>query len=547
MADVEVSVGANVKPLERGARDGADALKHLSDRVDDMNRRARRLNATTAKSFDRLDMFAEVAERANRVSMILGGTLGDVTGGLDDFATLIKGGAGAMTAAIAGAVALTAAVGALGVAIVRTIDGIDDLAESLDTTRRAQVAPYIATIQEADAALEGLKQEASALQIVLVSGAAPAVGEFGDTIAGLLYLTRSAVVALDDLSDSFEPGLSFAIDTSVTAMINSLGPLGQVLVVARQIQKAIADVGEEQRKLDKQAPDPTGMPAVFGVPDALRAPPESALPRGGNRPPISAPTGPLFTAEMEDAIASLDEFEAAAADVETRMQGVSIVIQDRFAHAVKMARQHVRDLAAEATEVNQLTADQQRQLVDSVGTTLTMATSAASDAVASLHESGTISAREAFEANKAIAIANAAIQIAAGIAGAWGGVNASLGAAGIALAAVQTGLIASAGAAQIALIASTSPRRHSGGLDPDERLGADGVVRLQGEAGATFSRQALDALGGRGAVDDLARTGRAGMVPEGMTIYAVIDGVERRTRLFGEPMRGAGHVGANRG
>ena len=129
--------------------------------------------------------FAVEAERMNRVSQMLGGTFGDLTGGLDDFATLMTGGAGAVTAFGAAAVVTVAGVGMLSAMVVQTIANTTEYVETLNAMERSKWDEQIEASLEAEAALSNLKETASDLQFLIASDLAPTVALLSDSLTGL--------------------------------------------------------------------------------------------------------------------------------------------------------------------------------------------------------------------------------------------------------------------------------------------------------------------------------------------------------------------------
>ena len=120
------------------------------------------------------------------------------------------------------------------------------------------------------------------------------------------------------------------------------------------------------------------------------------------------------------------------------------------------------------------------------------------------------SAKEAFETSKAVAIAQAVVAGATAIVQSFG----QLGPIGGAIAAV--GIVATT-AAEIALIDSTKPAFHSGGMYPDE-----GNARLLGGE-PVLNRQAAARLGldTPGAVSDLNQGGAGGPSLGGVTVLRI--------------------------
>lgn len=543
--DAMTDAAAGAEDLADKAREAADDLDELADKADEaaedveglgeeagftsvelerMRAAADRAGDETKRAGDKaqragrdFDSFADEAEKANRISMILGGTLGDVTGGLDDFAVLMRSGITRTTALAGASIVGVAAIAGLSAGFVETVQNIDEYAESLDALDRQQMAPSIRRIKEARNELDDLGDAFVRLRVAASATAAPVFEDF----------TR---------------GLAFVIDKAADALTPS--------TYVDQI-RSDPSFQEYQQFLDEQARQ---YEAVKEDKDAAAAAADdNAAAMANEAAAIEAVTTAAHAmgAALSSARQAADEAIDSGREVGASLGSISAdVVQggwtaETFTDPLVAGEEAAESLRVEMREnLNQSTSDLVG-IAGAVSGSLTNTLQSFSDFTDAQLATGAISAREAFDRQKGIAIANATIQGAMAALSAFSGsVQTIPGPAGLIVGGVAAAAAAGVAATQIGIIASSEPM-HQGGLSlgPDEYVSStDGIVRRDNEMTGTFTRQSLDALGGPQALQDMLRGNMPGQsAPGGPAIYVVNGEQVTRGRLFAAPTPRAGH------
>ena len=199
--------------------------------------------------------FAVEAERMNRVSQMLGGTFGDLTGGLDDFATLMTGGAGAVTAFGAAAVVSVASAAALAVGIVSVVASTDEYVASMSKMQRDKWAEQIDAATEAQDAFEGLSEVARNFAFLTSAEFAPALQYTADAMTGAISLAIEYEDELSSMFSTITTGLNVAL-LPFTPALKAVGfVMGQLTDDTAEYGKAQREANASQREAEQLAQD----------------------------------------------------------------------------------------------------------------------------------------------------------------------------------------------------------------------------------------------------------------------------------------------------
>jgi hypothetical protein len=528
MADQQVVVDADVSGFSR-------ALRTASLQADHFGRSIKGAGRESARAERQLNRFADEAERMNRVSMILGGTFGDVTGGLDDFATLLKGGAGAVTALGAAAVIAAASVAALGTHIVSVAADASTYAAALDDLDASRWSEQTTAALGAEEALAELMSQMQTTSLVLAGEFGPAITAVADTITGATLNVRQYFDVLDTGVDILS--VAFPLTTQLTSALRLQGR------VAREIRSDWSELSEE---VDEYA----------AMVEKLRV--ERLEAEQGTVEERAA----VFEMEVEFLLANRrleEERERERERIATKRSR-----EEEKAHRDRMARLHLEleaELRAQGEyrefyfgtlpSATQAAGDAVREFQDTYRADAEVATEAVSEAyrlsfseqiglasqasdflIGSIRSISEISQKEGRAAAKqrlAVSVIEAVAAVALGVAN-----SLALGPPAGPIAAAIT---AAAGAVQVATVTAQANKLHRGGaLAPDEAmLGATTVLR--DERSVMLTREGQRAIGGE---DGLAKVNAGIQAPTSDGATFIIDGVKQMARRLAAPDPGYG-------
>lgn len=538
MADETLVVDLDGSGVEAGARRLDATLKAVVSDMAAVDRAFARVDRTADKSRRAIDDFAAEAERLNRVSLILGGALGDVTGGLDDFAVLLKGGAGRVTAFGAAAVAGTAAVTALGRAIVTTLANTSDYVEALTDAERVRFDEQVKSAREAEKAIAALAREGSKLQLLFSSEFAGTLTSISDALGGVAR-TASGLTG------------SGVLDAVGGALLRAagLGGLSEVGAVQRAIDEAR---GAERRAADAMAAldllaaeralaqaekdrQEAAAEAAKQQEEAGRRAEELARKRLDAARMLLEMEGRLHLATMRTTMALQASETANISRADTGVKGAN-----RLVEAEVLIRDTTQQTAnAQADAARQYQQQRIQGEISAANSVVQIAGDTASSLIEIaryINEQSSASRREQAMVNWRLALTEAIIGTA------QASVNALATAPNIIVGAIQAALALALGSVQIDTIRRNKPSAHSGllpGLAPDETYSGGRRV-LNDERGAV-----LTARGRRELPDSMIARANAGE-PVGGGVPAVVvmlDGRAVRTRRLARPDHGYGLAG----
>ncbi len=562
MSDVVIEIGGDATGAEKASDKAADAIKGLAREFDKAKGQikgfteeakkaadgtkkagegAKKAGDETKKAGEKYRPAAEAVQQFNRVLNAARGSIGGVGEAMAGFAAGADKGRSSLLLAASAAAAGVAAAGLLGGAfvsltgkIVGTITNIDELSASLTKQQQAHLAPHIARLQESKEEMTELSQAATGFSIVLAADLAPAID---GTSAGLADMINNATRLIDTLNKPVRIGDN---DGSLGAFLYDLGRIA----FAKDTDLIAADL----RGFDKLPPNLGESPlaesfpeSTFDETDIIGDPnPTSSLDLrdrasvpGNNRGPMGRGT------TGEDVAASFwgADFSDTAAlwtDIVREEEAERAKIAAEFAAKTDAAR--AAYAAREAQRIADLTAAEEAAQADReqaavlAGQGIMDVLGAVSEFTQQQAAADTDATREErlrqFQAQKAIAIAQAAIGAALSVVQAFSQLGPVAGAVAAATTAVVTGI-------QIATIASAQPNFHVGGmLAPDERFSI--ATTRDNETTAFLTSQAVDRMGGPQAAQDFAQTGRV-RGDRGGDIYLVLDGERLKARQFAKP------------
>jgi len=531
MADATVVIDANASGLDSAMREATAAARSFGRGLDEVKSKARKAGRETQKTTSKLDSFAEEAERMNRVSMILGGTFGDLTGGLDDFAVLLQSGAGKLTLFGAAAVIAGAGVLALGAGVISTLANTRELTDELSGRTQKAFADQITAAQDADDALANLGTEASATALIWSSELAPAITTGADALSTVLrafqLLSPALGVYKNLLVDTFgnQSILNRVILEGVDALASYTDGLDDVekaearnkaarLAEEQEFQKALVKFVRERRQAEIDEAEEFFDDLIALETDriarerkAAEAAADEAVKIRSDRSKrllVELQAGLRHEIEAEDKAAKdrdrkRKEREAEAqADLERRAQeriDSEKRTQAAIADAVGAASEaSVRNLE----QLHEKRVQRERDAATTITGIVGLAASIQTAIIEGAADAGGRAQRKAAKAALAVQLvqAIAATALAAIQAFASGG-NPVVG-------AILMGLALAAGGVQIGVISNQIGKLHTGGLmAPDETLGPQGATITRDERTAVLTPQALRSIGGEAGVSRL--------------------------------------------
>lgn len=553
--DVVVKVGADASSLASEVSKARRELGKLDDALDDVSSAASRVNRSTGDAAKGTEKFKRKAEDLNKAGQVLGGELGALGGKLDAFASLANGTAGAVGAiglvaggaAVAGMLAFGGAIAAAGSHIYQTTRDINDLAEGMTAFSRGLTGDNIDAVVSANVALQAMDESFKALSVNVTANFAPAITTASDTLSGIgIWLAGAAEEGY---------GLGNALEYAAAGMVAIGGPAGQAVVTNIRSMGEVLSVFREEGRKAREAQEEEIRNRIKTRGDEAAKSMEEAKQRAMDA--LSAVRSAKSAMGTASEIAPSFDFAQTASDVELGSTPLSFnirvdpadVVKEQAAELVKVGETTYKTLqgfseeAAQNTDISWSAAigsisdslfGMTQQLIESFNDTSRIAeleTQIQSDSFKRLSKNRQMqlrnqlreekqAAHDRWAASQAIALAQAAVNAALTITQSF----AQLGPIAGAVAAVAAGASV---AAQIAIIASTKPRFHVGGIGPDEYMSGSAVYRTN-ERNVTLTRQGIDALGGPSGIGSINATGKAG----GGDIYLIVDGEPRKARRF---------------
>lgn len=537
----------------RAVNNVGKAAKNLGDRVAGTSEENKKFRSGVAKT-------AEQVEKFRSAMGGLGDTFGDITGGLDDLATLLEQGLSPMAAFGAGALVAAAAVVSFASGVASTVSEIDELEKSLRTRGDPALNEAAASVKHLNNEVEELSQEWDAQWVFITARLAPALEGLVETLDTLLPPLVSAGGAVVTLTREF------------TALGGVLGTIGEGLAIVGQADELMeaADaserMGQSVTDLDTTlvaTKDAFGLyeQSAYDAVDALRetsnaehdvavalvrsrqeAEKREAQAQRHARQEADRQRRRMQQVEQEQearekALRANQEASQRAADEQVEID------RDRANRMLENKRMEAENIAAEQRDMfssqTQMDADyyaQRTQLAQDSAMQVLNVTSTLIDAVGRLVDvqlqneinsarKGSLEQRKAalkaFNTRKALALTQIAIDTA------MSSINMLATAtypANIVLAALATAAGIAAGAAVAAQKPPSFNHRGTPRLAPDEIASASGnTVTRQNEVGAVFTRQGTAAF--EGAMNMLNR----GQSPSSGDTYLVIpDGTAAR-------------------
>lgn len=510
--DVVLHFGADARDVDRAAstiRRAYDQARQGVERFGDAARRATRSVR---------DLDTEV-KRIESVGRLLGGAFGEASGRVGDFADVVASGLSPVTAIAAGLAAAGLAAVAFAGHILDSTRNIDSLVDSLTAADRRALAPYIERTREANEALQSMDSSLAALSVTMAGTFASTIVDVADTIRGITLEIRRLNEALDHRLPGASVGeLLFTLAApNLAVLTNMFGRLG---AAARE---ADASMSAQAAMLEALG---------FGPAPAEPAPtPPSARPAAPD--PFDAFTG------LTGRVTRTSDYSSGAEATAAADLAIWKLTQDRKTELLRKAEEERARIEREAEERRQQLLQAHLDAVRAAQEEETRIRAAAAGAAMSIAQglgnflvsqmqaevaAGDMTREQQVEQQKRAATAQALVAGALAIVQGF----AQLGPVAGAVAAVGTAAVT---ALQVAAIQRQT--YHVGGtFAPDERL-MSAVVR-NNEVGAVFTRQAVDALGGPQAVEDLARTGRGDAAPLTINLY-LPDGTQYRAPEMPRP------------
>lgn len=543
-----IRIGADASEVVSASKAAASSLGGVSAAADRVDRSAK----AAASSLSLVKRDVEAASRVLKLANPAFGELGERFNGV---ISAMSSGAGRF-AVIGGAVAaVTAGFVALTSAVIDTAANIDDLEKRITATNRLALAPQIAALRETRDAMAGLSAETTALQIVMSAEFAPALTEISDALAGVTVVATQAATAVGT-------GEGRGVLDAMKAVVAAYSPTAGALLT---VGDAFSEVGKAAREAGVEVSDyyaklagkttASGVPLALsafgadpteGIPEALRANAEApvtaatraARPRaaGGVTPDEAAAAmgGTVMVDQLTDPILAANEvLRNEQADHERRMADIQA---EGFATRARLQREAYDaqiEAARNAREAEQAAMIQTLGDFQGASSALFAGFAAVLDATAGKTRDAQL---RNFEEQKAIAVAQAAVSAA------LAGVQAIASSGGQPIvAAINLAAIIALAASQIAVIASSRPSFHRGGvLAPDEEQLGPAVVR-RNERVAVLTQQGFEAVGGDRGLRDLNAGERRTSEP---TMFFVLEDGLRRVRRLARPVPGYGIAGA---
>jgi hypothetical protein len=470
----------------------------------------------------------------NRVSMILGGTFGDVTGGLDDFATLLKGGAGAVTALGAAAVIAAASVAALGTHIVSVAADASTYAAALDDLDASRWSEQTTAALGAEEALDELTSQLQTTSLVLAGEFGPAITAVADTITGATLNVRQYF----DVFDTGAELLSAAIPLTAE-MTTLLRAQGQA---AREIRADWSELSAEVdeyaamveklrvERLEAEQGTVEERAAVFEVEiEYLLATRRHEEERERERKRIAEQRSREEERAHQQRMGQLRE----QLEAELRAQGE---YREFYFGTLPSATQAAGDAVREFQDTYRADAEVAAEAVSeayrlSFSEQIGLASQASDFLIGSIRSISDISQKE----GRAAAKQRLAVSVIEAVAATGLGVANSL-ALGPPVGPIAAAITAAAGAVQVATVTAQANKLHGGGvLASDEMVGPRGTTILQEERVAVHTYQGLRNMGGEAGVSRSNTVSRTATNRAGQPIYLIAQGRAQSTRAYGAP------------
>ncbi len=483
-----------------GATDKS-AFQAAQKMVVQLERGAEKAGRAITREID--DGLNKTSKAAKKLSETFGGALGGVTSPLEGLVDVFGGGASKATLFAGGAIAVAAAVGALGSATLNTIRNVDELAGTLDHANQVALAPVLDR-------LRNQRDEIDKLSLAYTEFKLVAADTFGALIAGSASWATAYLQNINDAAagyDEFERrhgkfsatmGYWFRSDSNTemarlgrerrSSIEGSGGLTGEqmagalgVPLPAQPESKESADARAAKAKAAEQAAAARRAEAARAAQDAARA--QLSLEKMLDDAQLARLDGAArLTAEMERQLAVVWEQVAAGAQLETALQAELAIresyearkqaLRDSEAAAERTVREAgllaEKAYQAEILASRQAAAEQHKTIQQKEQqTALAIVNHAANFATGLLqlaqqqisqNTADTKAARmKQFKDMQGIMIATAIVQGAASAVQAYfSGGNPIAGAALAAASLIFTG-------AQIAVISGQKPRLHAGG------------------------------------------------------------------------------------
>ena len=541
MSDVTITLGADVSGLVAGTREATAALGAVATAEAKVGAAA---TASSRKLADLRNTTEGVKKALQAVNPAFGAFGERATNAISAVSTLtpkvalLTAGLGAGVLAVG---AMAAGLVSLASSAVDTAKSVDALAGTLKATTRDALAPQIVALRESRDAMAAAEVASNALAIVASAELAPAITGAADVLGGLRTIALDAALALGVGSGV---GLTDALRLSAEVMggpfaTAALGTIDYLAGIGKQARTTGADLDAQRTAMQALVTEAPSGGKVYqtggGSPLAtILTMPAAPKPSG----PAKA-AGPDLAAEArENEFSALfDAYEKERKAAVEQEQALASIEAEGFATRSKLHKSYLAEQSVMRQQAQQTAKEQALNVVMAAGNAFIGIAGAVSEALGMLAGEDEQRRREAFEAQKAIAIAQAIVGAA------LAGIQAINAAAGQPiLAAINLAAIGAMTAVQIATIASAEPQFHRGGmrptLAPDEMRDRGAVVR-QNEYNATLTRQGYEAMGGERGLAAM----NAGQPPAMAPIFLVVDGLPRRAREFAKPTPGYGLSG----
>lgn len=513
---------AALDKVDDAAKDAAKSLDKMGNEASATGAKAAAATSKAATSFDRLKLAIDNAARANELI----GKVGMLAGG------------GAVLALLAGAV--RSAVEPFRAMVEATRDAatrLDELTAGMTDARSVALAPYVESLRDLNAEMERTARVGAETRIVLTSLASDAVTELDRATRGASAAVRDLALAYNEspFARAAAGGVREALFASLPTGVQAFLAVANAGVTAVQMYgDAAGDASGEVSGLADQAERlARALEAGARVPIVPQGPlqPGTAFGTGGGvyrtggggarggapRPDFAGDIYAAQQAGLEESIAAQVDAENAALKARAEIRAQELAEYAEYAAERKRLDE---EAAAASVAAAQQAAAQQQALTGQVLQLAQASTGAIFGAIQAQQQATADGSVESFRQQQTTAIAQTAIAGLLAVAQGF----AQLGPIGGAAAAV--GLVGTIAGLASSIQAVRPPAvQHDGGLQPSEMMATTRV--LSGEMQATYSRRAVDAMGGPGAVADVARTGR--VRGQGETRYYFID----RSQIYG--------------
>lgn len=547
----------------RAMNQTAAAADNLRKKVKDNDDSGKDWRKSVAKNAEQLEKFRSALGG-------LGDVFGDVTGGLDDMASLLEQGVSPMAVFAGSVLAASAALVALGSGIASTVREIDDMEEALRRRADPALNEAIGTVKELKVGVDELSTEWDAQWVLLTARLTPALKIVVQELDFLLPKLADSATAAAEMSLRLA-GLGGAIDglkiktlaedvsdyvtqqerlgQSMTDLDPMLGEItdefGQFVQSMEIVDLALTDTSdatsdlseaivrtrnEEEKALETKR---KLAEAQWKQVEALREQVRIESEQAGQRKQA------VENGAMADLGSNNEEYEAS---LEERRTITQKYLEDTMAN-IMVHKQAEADLERKTQwEISQVRAEGAAQaltiagqLFDSIAQLVNIGLQLEVDATEKGSRARRKAALKAFKTQKALAIVSATINTALAI------VNAIATAPNIILGIAMMAVAAAAGIAQIAVIASQKPPdvAHTGKvLAPDEVMSSPSLMTRDNEVNAIITKDGTNA-----AINSAVNALNRGQQPGGGNTYLVVpDKTVHSLRQFAEPDPGYGQA-----